>query len=103
TPMATPVSPTQIDSERGAGSPARPCESRYQRAHAAVATPTRIDNGSHTVRHRGERQPIATRRTVTATAWMIPGTQPCINEMCSENGWLSPTGDIVYDDPGQLL
>jgi hypothetical protein len=52
----------------------------YQCVHAAAIRPTATATGSHTSRHRRDRQPIAKTSTTAATAHTVGGSQPCNND-----------------------
>src|SRR5437879_4343395 len=41
-----------------------------------------VATGSHSNRQRRVRHPTASSSTAAATAWIVAGTQPCINDVC---------------------
>src|ERR1700730_10997650 len=81
TPTATTVSPTQIHILVGAGSPATPADSTYQRAPAARTTPTPRFSGSQPSRHRRVRHPTAHTSSTAVNTCTEAGSQPRINEI----------------------
>ena len=99
TPAARPVSPTQIHSGSGAGSPESPLDAMFQYVTAMKVNPTTAAVGSQASRHRRSRHPMAYTSASTARSCMVTGIQPCISEMCPRNGQLGSARIVVAASP----
>ena len=57
-----------------------PAAVMYQCSHIASPTPSPAANGTRSIHQRRDRHPIAHTSSTSASACIVGGTQPCINE-----------------------